>query len=100
MTGAGSGIGLRFTQEAVAEGADCIAMVRDASEMASLSDFLPADRIVGLDLSVQDAIAPSIARAVEHLGGLDGLVHAAGVFDHRGALETDLAQWQRSSTSI
>lgn len=93
VTGAGSGIGLRFTQEAVAEGADCIAMVRDASEMAALADVLPADRIVALDLSVENAIAPSIAQAVGRLGGLDGLVHAAGVFDHRGALETDLAQW-------
>jgi len=99
VTGAGSGIGLRFVQEAVAEGAFVLAMVRDDREAQALTDRvspkrLPADRILALDLARHEEIATTIARAAAGLGGLDGLVHAAGIFDHRGALETDLAQWQ------
>jgi len=99
VTGAGSGIGLRFVQEAVTEGAFIVAMVRDGREAQALADcvspeHLPADRILALDLASHEEIAPAIARATAQLGGLDGLVHSAGAFDHRGALETDLSQWQ------
>lgn len=99
VTGAGSGIGLRFVREAVAEGASVVAMVRDDREAKAISDrvspeLLPADRILALDLASREEIAPMVAQAVAGLGGLDCLVHAAGAFDHRGALETDLSQWQ------
>lgn len=99
VTGAGSGIGLRFVQEAVAEGASVVAMVRDDREGQVLADrisptLLPADRVLTLDLANREEIGPTVARAATQLGGLDCLVHAAGIFEHRGALETDLAQWQ------
>ena len=94
VTGAGSGIGLRFVEEAVAEGALISAFVRDAEGMSVLEGIMPEDRITVLDLARHDAIEAAVAGACRDLGGLDGLVHAAGVFDHRGALETDAAQWR------
>jgi NAD(P)-dependent dehydrogenase (short-subunit alcohol dehydrogenase family) len=46
------------------------------------------------DLAALDTLPALVRDATEALGGIDGLVYSAGVFDHRGALETDLAQWQ------
>lgn len=93
VTGAGSGIGLATVRAAVADGAAVVGIVRDAAEAGALEGLLPADRIFATDLRDHDTIPTLVARAAEAMGGLDGLVGSAGVFDHAGALETDLARW-------
>jgi NAD(P)-dependent dehydrogenase (short-subunit alcohol dehydrogenase family) len=94
VTGAGSGIGLAVLTAAVRGGALCAAFVRDAAEAAAVAPLLPPDRIRVLDLRDLAAVAPAVTAAVDGLGGVDGVVCSAGVFDHAGALETDLPRWQ------
>ncbi|CAH1694087.1 NAD(P)-dependent dehydrogenase (Short-subunit alcohol dehydrogenase family) [Hyphomicrobiales bacterium] len=100
VTGAGSGIGLAFLRLALADGAHCVALVRDAAEgeairrQEGLAD-LPSERIIAADLTQFERSSEWVQVAVGLLGGLDGLVSCAGIFDHRPGLETGLADWQR-----
>jgi NAD(P)-dependent dehydrogenase (short-subunit alcohol dehydrogenase family) len=57
--------------------------------------LLPAARVHVVDLRNLEGVAAVAREAIGSLGGtVDGLVCSAGVFDQRGALETDLQQWQ------
>lgn len=95
VTGAASGIGLSVLETAIADGATCAALVRDEAEAGSLRAFMPAHLVHVADLAETKAVADLTARAVDSLGQpLDGLACCAGVFEHRGALETSDASWQ------
>lgn len=95
ITGAASGIGHCLLQGAVADGAECAVLVRDRAEAQVVSALLSAARIHVADLRDTAAVAGVTREAIASLGGrLDGLTCSAGVFEHRGALETDLSQWQ------
>lgn len=95
VTGAGSGIGLSFVAAAVADGARCVATARTVEERKALATLLPAEDILLADLRDLPALPGLVQRTVARLGGsLDGLAYSAGVFELRGALETDLAGWQ------
>jgi NAD(P)-dependent dehydrogenase (short-subunit alcohol dehydrogenase family) len=95
ITGAGSGIGRVLTELAVADGAACVALVRDDEEAKRLSPLLPPERIVTADLADLPHLTEVSRTALAALGGPpDGLVCSAGIFDHRPALETELDQWQ------
>jgi NAD(P)-dependent dehydrogenase (short-subunit alcohol dehydrogenase family) len=91
VTGAGSGIGLAFAELALRDGAAVAGVARDEGERARLP--AGAHGIVA-DLADLAAIPALVAGAAQALGGLDGVACCAGVFDHRGGLETDDAQWQ------
>ena len=96
ITGADSGIGLQFLTDALAGGAECAALVRDAEAITRLAQHLPPDRCYQVDLEQPATVAASTQAAIEGLGGrVDGLVTCAGVFEHLGGLETDLPAWQR-----
>lgn len=96
VTGAGSGIGRAFLEGALARGADCAAMVRNADEAATLAGLLPPGSVHAGDLAALDAVEMQTQAALASLAApCDGLVHCAGVFDHRGALETRLPDWAR-----
>jgi len=95
ITGAASGIGRSLLDGAVAGGAECAVLVRDQTEAGTLAAVLPSSRIHVVDLRNVERVAGSAREAIASLGDtLDGLACSAGVFDHRGALETDLQQWQ------
>jgi len=95
ITGAGSGIGLCLLRGAVAEGAECAVLVRDGAEAESLAGLLPAARIHRADFRAPEHVAATAREAIGSLGGaVDGLACSAGVFEHRGALDTELKQWQ------
>ena len=95
VTGAGSGIGQRFVEAALADGADCVALTRTQEEAARLSQWLPRERIIAADLADRAALEAASQAALAALPGPpDGLVCAAGIFDHRPGLETELDQWQ------
>jgi NAD(P)-dependent dehydrogenase (short-subunit alcohol dehydrogenase family) len=95
ITGAASGIGLSLLRGAVADGAECAVLVRDQAEAEEVAALLPANRIHPADLRDVAGVAAVTRKALASLGGrVDALACSAGVFDHRGALETDLQQWQ------
>jgi len=95
ITGAASGIGLSLLRGALADGAECAVLVRDRTEAGAVAALLPSTRIHIVDLRDVEQVAGVAREAIASLGGkIDGLACSAGVFDHRGALETDLQQWQ------
>jgi len=95
VTGAGSGIGRAALEQALAEGAHCAALVRDATEAATLAGLLPASRVHVADLGDLASAAPATRAAIASLDGIDGLVCSAGIFEQRASGETSLADWQR-----
>ena len=93
VTGAASGIGRATVALALADGAAVGGLARADAEAASRATLLPAARIVVHDL---EAGATGLSgRAAGLLGGLDGVVTAAGIFDHTKGLDTDRAGWDR-----
>lgn len=95
ITGADSGIGRQCLDDALASGAGCAALVRDAAAAAALSGVLPDDRIVQADFAQPETAAPAARDAIAALGGVDGLVSSAGIFDERTSFDTPLADLQR-----
>jgi len=94
VTGAGTGIGRAVLDGALAGGASCAALVRDATEAATLRGILPSANVIAIDLARTADIADAAGRALASLGNVDGLVCAAGVFEHRAALETTDEVWR------
>lgn len=99
ITGAGSGIGRASVARVLAEGGRVFAVDLDP---AALNDTLTsagarADSVVTHSCNIADpqAVAGGLRHCVDVLGGLDALVHMAGVlrFDDTGDLA--LADWQR-----
>lgn len=96
VTGAGSGIGLAILRAALADGSTCAAIVKNAADAEPLAGLLPEAQIHRIDLSEPERAAGVARQAIDSLGGgLEGLVCSAGIFEQRGALETDLDQWRR-----
>lgn len=93
VTGAASGIGRASVEAALADGAVITALARNAEEAARLQAFAPAAHILVRDL-VTEGAEGLVAAAVARMGGLDGLVSSAGIFDHRPGLETDRSQFE------
>lgn len=95
ITGAASGIGLSLLHEAVQDGAECAVIVKDRAEAGVVAKLLPAGRIHIADLRDVANVARVTQDAIASLDGIvDGLACCAGIFERRGALETDLQQWQ------
>lgn len=93
VTGAGSGIGFAFAAQASRDGAEIAAIVRDGTERRAIEPALPAARVFEVDLRDLATIPDVVAKAATAMGGIDGAVCCAGVFDHRPGLETDDVQW-------
>lgn len=98
VTGGGSGIGLATTRLFVREGARVAAVDRDEAALARAvavretgADFLSIVADVTDDRQVREAID----RAAQALGGIDGVVNAAGVDLVRAFDEATVDDWQR-----
>ena len=95
ITGAASGIGQCLLNEAIDDGAECAVIVKDSAEADTVAKRLPADRIHIADLRDVANVAGITQEAIASLHNrVDGLACCAGVFEHRGALNTELQQWQ------
>jgi NAD(P)-dependent dehydrogenase (short-subunit alcohol dehydrogenase family) len=90
VTGGASGIGLACARELVADGRTvCLwdlspSVVEQAAELGGVG--------VALDVTDDAAVAAAVEQSVQAMGGVDGLVHAAGVVsvDPIGALTAEL----------
>jgi NAD(P)-dependent dehydrogenase (short-subunit alcohol dehydrogenase family) len=102
VTGAASGIGLAVAEFCTAAGADVAALDVDAAGLAVLADRpVPAGhgRFVPVEADVSDetAVAAAAQEVAERLGGVDGLVNAAGIGGYTGdVVATGPAAWDRT----
>lgn len=80
VTGAGSGIGEAAVRRLVAEGAQVVAMGRRAAPLEALAGELgPAVHPAPGDMAERADVGRAVALATEQLGGLHGVVSAAGI---------------------
>lgn len=96
ITGAASGIGRATAELFLAEGAVVALLDCDEARLAQLVDGLAGDRAHGVQADVADpaAVAVAVEAACSRLGGLDGVVNAAGVATAGPIEATTLAEWQ------
>lgn len=87
ITGASGGLGRAIATRLAAAGAPLTLVARDESRLRALG--LDGATVVAADLRDPDAAAAVVTAAVEAHGGLDGIVHAAGVVAFGPAAELD-----------
>src|SRR5579871_6027834 len=86
ITGGASGIGRATCALFAAEGAAIAVLDREATSVAG-------GHAIAADVSNAADVARAMQEAAQALGGLDGLVNAAGVFIDRGLTDTTLDVW-------
>ena len=94
VTGAGSGIGRAIAELFTREGAKVAILDRDfagARETAQSCGGLPIET----DVSNEDSVNKAVEQAAASMGGIDGVVNAAGVGYTAAFKKTDFANWQR-----
>lgn len=81
VTGASSGIGRAIAIAASEQGARIALVARDRARLEATMEAMPGAGhvIVEQDMSDQDGIPRAVQEASQVLGGLRGLVHAAGI---------------------
>ncbi|MCX7380861.1 MAG: SDR family NAD(P)-dependent oxidoreductase [Alphaproteobacteria bacterium] len=94
VTGAASGIGRAVAAMFIAEGAGVAMLDRDAARLEAEAARLGAPSFV-CDVSEETAVDVAVRAAAEALGGLDGVVNAAGIDLMRPFGDMTLAEWRR-----
>ena len=94
ITGAASGIGLATAARFAAEGAKVAMLDRNEGQLATQSARLGLVAVTA-DVADEASVQAAVAQAVRDLGGLDGVVNAAGVDLLRPFAETTAADWRR-----
>jgi NAD(P)-dependent dehydrogenase (short-subunit alcohol dehydrogenase family) len=94
ITGAGSGIGLATARLFTAEGARLALLDRNAEAVAAAAQELGAFH-APIDVADEAAVQTAVRQAAVHMGGLDGVVNAAGMAIPAPLGETKLADWHR-----
>jgi NAD(P)-dependent dehydrogenase (short-subunit alcohol dehydrogenase family) len=94
VTGAASGIGRRTAELFAAEGAALILLDRDPEE---LNEIARATRgiAVAADVTQEVPVAQAIADAAAAMGGIDGVVNAAGIVLRGSVLDVGVEAWRR-----
>lgn len=92
ITGAAKGIGLATAERFLKEGASVAALDRDRHALQTLDGRLS---IFGADVTDPASLTVAIAGAAAALGGLDGVVNAAGIDLIADIENMELADWNR-----
>ncbi|HEX8441034.1 SDR family oxidoreductase [Archangium sp.] len=84
VTGGGSGMGLAVAEVLLRAGGQVAVTGRRAERLEAVVRAWPGQAVaVPCDLASPSERAGLLARAAEKLGGLDGLVHSAGIVEHQ-----------------
>jgi NAD(P)-dependent dehydrogenase (short-subunit alcohol dehydrogenase family) len=94
VTGAASGMGKAIAELFKAEGASLALLDRDEARLGAVADALGAFACP-CDVADAHSVAAAVGAAVKALGGLDGLVSAAGLLVTRPFAEFDHETWDR-----
>jgi NAD(P)-dependent dehydrogenase (short-subunit alcohol dehydrogenase family) len=89
ITGGASGIGRATCELFAREGAAVAVLDRDAARIVT-------GHAIAADVSDAASVARAMLESVQALGGLDGLVNAAGIFINRNLLETTPDEWNKT----
>jgi len=94
ITGAGSGIGRATAQLFAAEGAVLALLDRDGEGLMETARGIAAHAYVA-DVTDEASVARAVEQAAAALGGIDGVVNAAGVMLRGSVLEVGVDTWRR-----
>ncbi|MDQ2149585.1 SDR family NAD(P)-dependent oxidoreductase [Alcaligenaceae bacterium C4P045] len=99
ITGAGTGIGLATAKLMAAHGASVVLVDIDGGALARAAEAIgvDADRVLSIPADVSDAEAceSALTLATARFGGIDFLVHCAGIYPEATIAHTTDAAWQR-----
>jgi NAD(P)-dependent dehydrogenase (short-subunit alcohol dehydrogenase family) len=90
LTGGASGIGLAIAKRAAEEGGRIV--VADISHSAPYPSGWHA---VDVDVTDESRVSDMVRKTVAHLGGLDVLIHCAGIGIQQHLLQAELSDWRR-----
>ena len=94
VTGGGSGIGRSTAELLASAGARVVVLDRDEASAHAAADACGGFSITA-DVSQESDVEAAVERAASELGGLDGLVNAAGASARARVIETSLTDWRR-----
>ncbi|MCK9541517.1 MAG: SDR family oxidoreductase [Novosphingobium sp.] len=99
VTGAGAGMGAETARLISGLGASVALLDIDVPGATAIADELAAPgnraRAIGLDLADEASCVAAFAAAVEWLGGLDAVVHVAGIYPRIGLFDLTAEKWNR-----
>jgi len=95
VTGGASGIGRATAVMLRDAGASVAVLDRSADRVAAVATACGGHAIAA-DVSDEASVRKAVDEAAAKLGGLDGVVNAAGIFDPAMMMDTDLALWNRT----
>lgn len=94
ITGAASGIGRATAQMFAAEGASLVLLDRNAESLEDSAHAVGATAFA-TDISDEKSVMQAVERGAAAMGGIDGVVNAAGIQIRGSVLEVDAAEWRR-----
>ena len=93
ITGAASGIGRRTAELFAAEGAALTLLDCDRKRLAEVARET-GGAAVEADVSQEASVLRAVDQGASAMGGIDGVVNAAGIVIHGSVLDVGLADWQ------
>lgn len=93
VTGGSAGIGAATARAITAAGGEVALLARGERRLRELAEEIGAVAVTA-DVADPSASARAVDEAADRLGGLDGLVNAAGVLRLGAIMDTDPADWQ------
>src|SRR5215467_6090611 len=94
VTGAASGIGRRTAELFAAEGAALTLLDNDAAGLAEAAGAMRGVAVAA-DVTQEAAVARAVEQGAAAMGGIDGVVNAAGIVLRGSVGDTAVASWRR-----
>jgi NAD(P)-dependent dehydrogenase (short-subunit alcohol dehydrogenase family) len=93
ITGAASGIGQRTAELFAGEGAALTLLDCDRKRLASVARET-GGTAVEADVTQEPSVTHAVEQGASAMGGIDGVVNAAGIVIHGSVLDVGLADWK------